>query len=382
MNFKKLLVSFVMLVSTLFLLSTVSAVALSGSVVVTVDGVNVDKSPSVVAGELVTIKVTFEANEYASDVEVTIELDGDKVDVEGTTDKFDVENGSTYRKSMVLRVPFELRDDVSSLLDLTVEIGDEVFDNMTITVQRPSYTVDFMSVNVGQVIEAGKSFPVDVVLRNTGYNELDDLYVTVSIPELGIERTVYAGDLIQTGDSILNEDDEEDSVSVTVPLTVPYGTVEGSYDLEVTATNDDMDLNVVKQIFVKNDFSSMVIVTGNELMLLNPTDNLMALRLVAETPEGVSVTFSEDVIVIPAGEGKAVTVSATGSQEYTINVFKMNGELVESVTLAASESASGSNVVTVLTAILLVVFLVLLAVLVVLVTKKPEKDEEFSESYY
>jgi uncharacterized membrane protein len=92
--------------------------------------------------------------------------------------------------------------------------------------------------------------------------------------------------------------------------------------------------------------------------------------------------LSENVVTIPAGSSKAVTVSATGSEEYTVDVFKMNGELVESVKLTAKTSSTGSEFVTVLTAVLLVVFLVLLAVLVVLVTKKPQKDEEFSESYY
>ncbi len=406
MNFKKLLVSFVMLVSTLFLLSTVSAglVGSNGDFTVTsvrINDVDVSKA-SLIAGELVTIKVAFEAknlsaNESISDVRVTIELDGDKVDVEGTTSSFDVISGKTYIKSMVLRVPFELQDEVSSdLLSLNIEIKGNSVDSYDksekVTVQRPSYNVDFMSVNTGQTIEAGKTFSVDVVIKNTGFNKLDDLYVTVSIPELEIERTVYAGDLIQvegevfclenTTFCITTNEDEEDSVEVTVKLTVPYDAVEGSYNLEVEAKNNDMKLNVVKQIFVKNDFSSNVIVSGNQLVLLNPTDNLMALRLVIEAPEGVSVTLSESIVVVPAGSSKAVTVSATGGQEYTINVFTMNGNLVESVKLAASSASAGSNVVTVLTAVLLVVFLVLLAVLVVLVTKKPEKDEELSESYY
>ena len=393
MNFKKLLVSLVMLVSTLFLLSTVSAALVGSDGDFTVTSVKINKVDSnvasVIAGELVTVEVTFKAtnlgaNESISDVRVTVELEGDKIDVEGTTSSFDVIDGKTYVKSMVLRVPFELQDEVSTDLSLNLEIKGNGVDSYAqsepVSVQRPPYNVDFMSVNTGQA-EAGKTLSVDVVLKNTGYNKLDDLYVTVSIPELNVERTVYARDLVQVKENT-KDDDDEDTVEVTVYLTVPYDAVEGTYDLEVEATNNDMKLNSVKQIFVKNAFSSKVIVSGNEIVLLNPTDSLMALRLIPETPEGVSVTLSENVVVIPAGESRSVTVSATGSGEYTLNVFTMNGELVESVTLTANTVSAGSNVVTVLTAILLVVFLVLLAVLVVLVTKKPEKDEELSESYY
>lgn len=388
MNFKKLLVSFVMLISTLFLLSTVIAIdgRVTHTATITIDDVDATTA-SVIAGELVTIEVTFTAEENASDVEVRIELEGDKVDVEGRTALFDVIKDKTYKKSMVLRVPFELQEDVSDNLWFNLEIkGKNVVsytDSFKLSVQRPSYNVDFMSVNTGQVIEAGKSFPVDIVIKNTGFNKLDDLYITVSIPELEIERTVYAGDLVQIKENTEDEDDE-DTVSVTVRLTIPYGTAEGIYSLEVEATNNDMKLNKVKQIFVKNDFSSRVIVSGDQLILLNPTNNLMALKLIPEVPEGVSVSLSENVVVIPAGSSRAVTVSATGSQEYKINVFTMNGEFVESVTLTATSTSAGNNVVTVLTAILLVVFLVLLAVLVVLVTKKPnnKKEEEISESYY
>jgi hypothetical protein len=385
MNFKKLLVSFVMLVSTLFLLSTVSAtvVGLNGNF--TVDKVTINDvdavDASVIAGELVVVEVTFTADEDASDVRVTVELEGNKVDVEGTTAPFDVLANKTYKKSMVLRVPFELQENVDDVLTLNLEIkGNGVTSfvgSEDVTVQRPSYNVDFMSVNTGQAV-AGKTLSVDVVLKNTGYNKLDDLYVTVSIPELDVKRMVYARDLVQ----IKVDEDNDDTVEVSVNLDLPFNAKQGVYNLEVEAKNSDMKLNKVKEILVKNDFSSMAFVSGSNLVLLNPTDSLMVLRLVPQFSEGVSITLSENVVTIPAGSSKAVTVSATGSEEYTVDVFKMNGELVESVKLTAKTSSTGSEFVTVLTAVLLVVFLVLLAVLVVLVTKKPQKDEEFSESYY
>ena len=392
MNFKKLLVSFVMLVSTLLLVSTVSAAAMADGVTVKVNGINVDENVSVIAGELITVQVKFiadlggELDEdgnplSASDVRIKVELEGEKSDVEGTTKSFDVIDGQTYKETMVLRVPYDLQDDLSEDLVLNLKIwnGDlEAYTNVgfpiTLKVQRPSYSVDFKSINTDKPIVAGETFPVDVVVKNTGYNKLDDVYVTVSIPELDIEKTVYAGDLFQFD----GEDDDENTASVRVMIKVPYDAAEGVYNLEVEARNDDMTMNSVKEIFVKNDFSSIIIVNGNDLLLLNPTGSLMALNLEVDG----DATLSENVVVIPAGSSRTVTVSATGSEEYTVNAYTMNGNLVESITMSASETAKGNSVVTILTASLLVIFLVLLAVLVVLVTKKPEKDEELSESYY
>jgi preprotein translocase subunit SecG len=62
----------------------------------------------------------------------------------------------------------------------------------------------------------------------------------------------------------------------------------------------------------------------------------------------------------------------------------MNGDVVESFTFSSTEDvkASMSDPVVVLTVILAIVFVVLLIVLIVLIGKKPEKSEDFGESYY
>ena len=69
-----------------------------------------------------------------------------------------------------------------------------------------------------------------------------------------------------------------------------------------------------------------------------------------------------------------------------MNIF--SGEsLVQTVTLSETvkgktSSTGVSNPVIVLTIILAIIFIVLLIVLIVLIGKKPEKSEEFGESYY
>lgn len=387
MNFKKLMVSFVMLASVLFLLGAVNAVGVTGNLTnnvdVEVDGVVVTglNDISLVAGEVVPVVVMFTAQENDTEVTVEVEFEHGSDDTRAVSEVFDVEDGNTYRKVLNLRVPFDLQDEKSDDLTLSVEIEGENHradaDKVDLRVQRPSFNVGVMSVSTVQDIEAGKTFPVDVVLKNTGYNRLNDLYVTVSIPELDIEKTAYFGDIVS-----IEDDDNDDTVRGRVFLKVPYDTAEGEYTLNVEVKNSDLNLNEVQKVFVQNEFTSNVVVSGNELVLLNPTNGLMALRLISEAPSGVSVALSEDVVVVPAGSSRTVEVSATGSEEYKINVFTMNGDLVESVAMPAGGESTGNNAVTVLTVIMLIVFLVLLAVLVVLVTKKPQKEEEFSESYY
>ncbi|MBU2615474.1 MAG: hypothetical protein KKC19_00015, partial [Nanoarchaeota archaeon] len=79
MNAKKLLVSFVMLVSALLLVSTVSAAGnlADGNVVLEVNGINVLDNPAIVVGETVLVRVEFTSEVNAPDVTVTVELSGD-----------------------------------------------------------------------------------------------------------------------------------------------------------------------------------------------------------------------------------------------------------------------------------------------------------------
>ena len=383
MNTKKILTSFAFIASILFLASVISAADFSG-VMVTIDDITADDA-SVIAGELITVKVYFNSNTFESNIKVKAEIEGEKLDVDEITTSFDVEPGRTYKKSLVLKVPNELKNDISDDAELNIKIygGDsQTFeDTFTIRIQRASYDVGFMSVSTSQTIEAGKLFPIDIVLKNTGYNDLDDLYVTVSIPELNAKKSAYFGDLISVED-----DDNDDTLRGRIFLQLPFSAKQGTYSLNVEARNSDLNLNKVEEIFITNAFSSNIIVDGNELLILNPTNNLMALRLVPETSEDVAVTLSQDIIVIPAGGSKSITVSAStdeaGTQGYTINVFSLNGELVDTITLSKTIEQGASNAVAVLAVVLTIIFLVLLAALIVLVTRKPAKTEEFGESYY
>jgi len=63
-------------------------------------------------------------------------------------------------------------------------------------------------------------------------------------------------------------------------------------------------------------------------------------------------------------------------------VFSLNGELLYVVNMTKSVDSGSSSPIVALTVILAIIFVVLLVVLIVLMGKKPEKSEEFGESYY
>ncbi|MCH8329393.1 MAG: hypothetical protein IIB81_03290, partial [Nanoarchaeota archaeon] len=289
MNLKNLMVSFLIIVSVLFLATaTVSAAPLTvGDSIHTVEvnGVNVDHNPAIVAGETITVWVHFESAVNAGDVTVEVELETDKKDVKVKSRIFDIEENNSYSKTLRLEVPFDLKDELSDFVTLNVEIDGDGFkteDSFTLRVQRESFNADIKSISVPQTITAGDTLPVDVVLKNIGYNDLDDLFITVSIPALGIERTGFFGDLValecDDDDSDLDNygvddidrncnEDDEDTLNRRLFLQVPFTAESGLYTLEVEVENEDTTSSQTVQIEIKNAFSSgNFIVSGNSLL--------------------------------------------------------------------------------------------------------------------
>lgn len=408
MNAKNILVSFLVIASVLFLASTVSAAELAKSVTVKVDGVTVvddstvpfisnGKIVSITGGDTVDIEVEFSAVDdlpfnddthlnSTSDVKIKAELEGEDVDVIAVSDRFDVvsNDGRTYTKKLSFKVPSDLKDDlIDKTLSLSLRIYNSEFEtevtNIPLTLQRPSYDIAIKSVMTDDSIEAGQLFPVDIVLKNTGFNDLSDLYVTVSVSELNLQKSAYFGDLVSLEDDCHDDcDTDKETVSGRIFLQVPYNVKSGTYTLEVKAENEDTKSIASKEITISNSVPEIAMKSGtNSLTLLNPTNQLKVYTVKYET---TSVN-----VVIPAASSKDVTINVPTSGDYNFDVLVLSGEQVldtVNFTGTGQPATQLTSPVLVLTVILAIVFLVLLVVLVVLITKKPQKTEEFGESYY
>ena len=392
MNTKQILVSFLAIATVLVFVATASAAQITSDYTVKVNDQAVlptSANPvSVVENERITVQVSFTSLVDDTDVTVEARLNGDGENVVEETNVFDVEIGSRYTKTLVLRVPAGLKGQVSDSLELDVRIsGKEHKSELTevaLKVQRESYSLQIKSVSVG-TMKAGALVPVDIVVKNVGYNDLDDLYVVVKVPALNLQRTAYFGDLVAIEDS--NDNDDTDTVSGRLFIEIPYSAKAGVYALEVEASNGDATSSVAKEVSISNEFSNgNIVVSGDSLLIVNPTNEVLVYRLVPETTSDLSVSLSQSVVAVPAGSSRTVDVTATGSStgtyNYKVNVFSLNGELLYVVSLTKNVDSGSSSPIVALTVILAIIFVVLLVVLIVLMGKKPEKSEEFGESYY
>src|SRR3989344_8983527 len=401
MNTKNLWFFFFALASILLVANNFVGAA---SELVSIDQVKIDdvfasgNEVAVVAGETISVKVFFTALQSASDVKLKLELEGAKVSEEAVTSPFTIEAGKRYSKTLTLTIPYELQDEVSDELTLDIKVwnGDFRTENnqVSLNVQRPSYNAAIMSIDSAQSVEAGKVLPIDVVLKNNGYSRLDDVYVTLKISALGLERSSYFGDLV----AVENKYDS-DTVTKRFLFEMPSDAKAGVYTLEVKAYNNDFSVSKSAQIVVKNEFSNSAVLpeikksgsvgseTEFELVIANPTDKLRVFRIVTESNGDLTTGSSAQLVSVPAGQTKTIAVTAKphSKGDYTFDVSIFAGEeLVDSVklgVLAEGRSANSGSIVA-LTIILVIIFLVLLGALIALMKKKPEQSEEFGESYY
>jgi hypothetical protein len=421
MKNKAIFVSFVALFAIVLALNTVLASDMVSNVVVKIDGIVANEHTPAIAGEVsntVPVEVEFTAEKDVTDVKVEVSISGYKNDISAYTPRFHIVNGSKYVKRFSLELPSSIDlDKLTEGTTLSVEISakgeDSVDRDYAIEMQKDLYSLNILSVDSANKVTAGNTVAFDVVLENNGNDRLDNTYVKVSIPELGLERKVYFGDLAPKVDS--NYEDSYDNIRDTnnkvLYLTVPRTATPGNYNVVVEAYNYDTSTTVKTRLAVEGvgtqsgivpSITSRTVSVGEEttfnVVLINPNDRMAVYYLVAEQSQGLTVEITEPVVTVGADSSKSVQVkvkatnsASEGTHLVTVNVNSEAGlERKVSFTLnvekpASSSSAigfTGSNAVLVLTIILVIVFVVLLVILIVLLTKRPTETEEFGETSY
>lgn len=202
-------------------------------------------------GETVPVVVRFESAEDLTDLKVRVWIEGYKNDVSASTARFDVVNGSTYKKTLQLTLP-SVQDMEANPEGLTMYVrisnkNDYTESTYGISMERESYALNLISVEGPVTASAGEIIALDVVLKNIGGREAEDTFVTASIPELGVYKKAYFGDLTENDDS---EADKQDARERRIYLVIPSDAKSGDYTLDVKASNYDTSATARKVISI------------------------------------------------------------------------------------------------------------------------------------
>jgi len=367
------------------------------------------ETAGVFAGETISIRVNFRADEPEDDVRVIARIRGEP-GLSDVTERFDVLNGSTYSRLLHIELPSDLDDETEELFTLEIVVesnSDEATPHpftIFLEVQRENNLLQILSIESANEVKAGENFALDVVLKNIGRDKARDNFVRASIPALGISKMVFVGDLYPQDNFEFEEgefdEDAEDSALARIFLLIPRSAPAGVYNVEIEAFNDDATVVATRKVVVTgagadsdviSSMNSKTFAVGEEqtytLTIVNADSTIKVYELILEGANGLTITLDERLVAVPAGSSKKITVKAVASDEgnynFAVNVHS-NGELVEKQSFVANVEGrtSAGNAAVVLTIILAIIFVVLLIVLIVLLTRKPEKSEDFGESYY
>lgn len=359
-------------------------------------------------GEVVPVRVTFKSSTDAKDVKVKVFMEGHRDDVSASTNRFDIEDDRVYAKLLRLKLPSD-SDKLSEEYTLYVDVvskDSRTEKQYTISVQRESYTVEVLSADYPSRVLAGDVVPFSVVVKNNGYDRLDDVYVKVGIPALGVFSKGYVGDLVPTEDCVLVEnnddffvdncdEDDEDSVEKVVYLKIPESAENGVYETEIEVYNRDAEIVETKLISVSDLASTMVLATVKnkdlragetvtyDLVIVNSADDVKVFNLDSVSGDALSVSVPSVVTVGPdSSESVAIEVTADRDAEIGTYTFSVSVDGKQTVFGANVVGKSVSTSIVALTVVLVIIFIVLLAVLIVLFTRKEKPVEEVETSYY
>ncbi len=373
------------------------------------NGANLGSTLGVSAGEVIPVWVTFTGTGAAGDVNEDVRLVArirGEPGFSAVSERFEVLGGSTYSRLFNVQLPYDLDEDLDDnfVLEITLENNnDGELDSYdaAMRIQRSSYELEILAVEADDRVQAGDNLAVDVVVKNRGRQEALDTFIRASIPEAGISKMLFLGDIAEQDPVGDEADNEYDSEAGRIFLRVPKDVPAGVYTLEVEAFTDDSTTVVTRKVVVLGASEESAVVTsttsktfaaGEEqaytLTVVNAGNQIKVYDLILESADGLTINFDESVIAVPAGSSRTVQFVASapenGNYDFAVNVHS-DGELVKTQNYMANvegrSSVAGDSAV-LLTVVLAIIFVVLLVVLIVLLTRKPEKNEEFGESYY
>jgi hypothetical protein len=173
-------------------------------------------------GEEVKVKVKLKnnADEDIEDIDLTIDLDGLENDKGNELDddkNFDLRSGRTKTITFRFDMPYEVADDDSYNINIDAKGTGEDSNNdyevsdqsESITFNKDSHAIYIEALDLSpSVINCLNRFDVEYNILNIGSNDEEDVTVTISNRQLGID---YKQEL---------ELDEEDSYSDTARFTI------------------------------------------------------------------------------------------------------------------------------------------------------------------
>ena len=367
-------------------------------------------------GTTLNIRLKIQATSDVSNLEASSRLVGYEYATSGTdqisdtSGLFDMKAGDTKYVDLKIVIPVRADKDTYELrvnLDgRTVSFGDNVF-TVRVAGPRKAILIRDVILTPSGSIESGRSILGQARLENIGERDETDIKVTMAIPDLSVEGSVYMNSL--NGEAVLGRGETKSSEEVY--LRVPPCAKPGTYDLTTTVNFDETQTVTQTQQVTITDGGlctqnaqptgqQKVIVTAPSAQNVQIGVGGASFPVVIQNQGTAAKTFiisvngvsdwgsyqiSDAAPVVQGGETKVVYVYVTardgaqvGARTFGIDVT-VDGQkesiAAQAILTEAASSASWKNVLTTVAVILLAIVIVL-ALIVAARKMKGGKDNE------
>ncbi|MGM5479834.1 MAG: FixG Ig-like domain-containing protein [Nanobdellota archaeon] len=193
-------------------------------------------------GQELPIKVKIKALENLEDVQITAKISGyqysqyEQADIFQMTNTFDLDQGRVDYKELTLRVPTKTETgDVKLRIDVEDKNSNTYHKEYNLDIQgiedSDAVVIKQATLSPSNTVNAGRALSSLVRVENIGEDDLDDVTLTVSVPELNIRD-------VETLDEL--EVDEKETFE-KILLRFPKETTAGAYDVKYTVAFDEYE---------------------------------------------------------------------------------------------------------------------------------------------
>jgi len=337
--------------------------------------------------------------------------------IEDVSKSFHVKPSQRYDEKLVLPLPIRLdpgRYDLRIRFAAATGATLEKLYPLTITGDKHALEIRDVVLSPEGEVKAGRALLASVRLKNRGEDKEEDIKVKVSIPSLGVSATGFIDELDQ------ESGDDDSTTSEELFLAIPSDVESGEYTVKVDVEFNDGEDTISKTSTIRVVGAAPAALAGESaktVITIGPESQDVAQGATVVYPvtisnagtsartytvdvSGADFTFRvspSNVVVLNAGESKAVFISATasstasaGEKTFAVTVSS-NDQVLKQVPLKANVKASeGTGFGRVKSAleiglVVLVVLLVILGLIIGFNKLKgdgEEPKEGDSQTYY
>ena len=224
--------------------------------------------------------------------------------VSDTTDTFDLDENDNDCFELNLQIPDKMDQDYYKL---RIRVGDrdgisfeKIFQLHVTGIDRSgAVQIKDFSIDPEEIV-AGRAFTAMVKVKNLGDDDLEDLKVTVSVPELNIKASEFMDEL----------DADESKTFEELLLRIPECTKKGNYDVDITVEFDEYEESTVSTTInvVEGTCGGTSTVTGEDKTVVTVPNS-------QELSQGTSIVYPI-MITNNAGSSKTYTLSVSGASSF------------------------------------------------------------------